>query len=58
MPFGMGPASWAYVPLYAYSCTSSPYSVWPRWDAGVEAGDVVMAGAVSVLSGIPGSSFS
>ncbi len=31
MPFGMGPAGWAYVDPYAYSYAGLPYPVWPRW---------------------------
>jgi len=31
MPFGMGPAGWAYVSPYAYPYTGANYSVWPWW---------------------------
>jgi hypothetical protein len=31
MPFGMGPAGWAYVSPYTYSYARLPYLVWPRW---------------------------
>jgi len=31
MPFGMGPAGWAYVSPYAYSQVGLPYPMWPRW---------------------------
>jgi hypothetical protein len=31
MPFGMGPAGWAYVSPHAYSYARLPYPVWPRW---------------------------
>ena len=29
MPFGMGPAGWAYVSPYAYPYAGANYSVWP-----------------------------
>lgn len=31
MPFGIGPAGWAYVPPYTYSYARLPYPVWPRF---------------------------
>jgi hypothetical protein len=31
MPFGMGPAGWAYASPYTYSYARLPYPVWPRW---------------------------
>ncbi len=31
MPFGMGPAGWAYVSPYTYSYARLPYLLWPRW---------------------------
>jgi hypothetical protein len=31
MPFGMGPAGWAYMLPYAYPYASAPYPVWPWW---------------------------
>ena len=31
MPFGMGPAGWAYVSPYAYSYGRPAYPVWPWW---------------------------
>jgi len=31
MPFGMGPAGWAYVSPYAYPYAGANYSMWPRW---------------------------
>ena len=30
MPFGMGPAGWAYVSPYTYSYARLPYPVWQR----------------------------
>jgi|GEM_PF-6469402 len=29
MPFGLGPAGWAYVHSYAYPYAGFPYPVWP-----------------------------
>jgi hypothetical protein len=32
MPFGMGPAGWAYVRPYAYPYAGLPYHpIWPCW---------------------------
>jgi hypothetical protein len=31
MPFGMGPAGWAYASPYVYPYAASPYSAWPWW---------------------------
>ncbi|MDD5038203.1 MAG: hypothetical protein PHN78_02680 [Dehalococcoidales bacterium] len=31
MPFGMGPAGWAYITPYAYSYHRPLFPVWPRW---------------------------
>jgi len=31
MPFGMGPAGWAYASPYAYHYAGTPYPAWPRW---------------------------
>jgi hypothetical protein len=31
MPFGMGPAGWAYVSPYGYPYAGTPYPVWPWW---------------------------
>jgi len=31
MPFGMGPAGWAYMSPYAYPYVPSPYRAWPWW---------------------------
>jgi len=28
MPFGMGPAGWAYASPYVYPYTAAPYSAW------------------------------
>jgi len=37
MPFGMGPAGWAYISPYTYSYARAPYLGWPRlggWGGG------------------------
>jgi len=31
MPFGMGPAGWAYASPYAYPYAGIPYPAWPWW---------------------------
>ena len=31
MPFGVGPAGWAYISPYVYPYASVPYPVWPWW---------------------------
>ena len=31
MPFGLGPAGWAYMAPYAYPYAGLPYPAWPYW---------------------------